>query len=702
MELPRYRSQTLPQVAAESPFSAAVGAGASSRALASGFDVISDITNRIATAEAEATAAAGLTDLQVKTREFVSNEKWKQPEIDGRPTDEVLKEEWSAFSQTLEPPRIGNRNAQNQYDNARKRILSDASLTVDSLKDRILIDRTRASESKAADDLLSLGNYNGSTQVIKNSIAFGEQEKQQLIQRGAAIATDTFVADDPYKALEELNKTAGDSEQPFINDLDPNARNVAINRAEAGIRQIESERRAQEAARQAQINSMVGYASDWLTSYTEAIGVGVKPPPEGAAQVASILGAMEDGPRKAQLQSRFAALNAIQSSGFLELPPLKQRDATTAKIAAMQTGPYGSADVTLASLMKEVSDRRMQAAKDDPALLAERDGIIQSVNIPVPGESVIGNMADAAANTGWMPLDPNVNAPSNTFASTLNRASRNADIVSAYLGFNAPGLTNEQISSLEREYKAGDVNQRLGIISAVVQTHGPAKAVDLFTHINKTMGPDMAAAGVLSLEDPVAAQFVLRGQKIREDGGKAGKSLAPPSIDFPTEINARLNNAYDPGSPTRDIIESAVRDAYMALAADAGVLANQSINANLMDKAVQLVTGGIVYHNGAYTPVPVRGVTQAGFDGFVADINENDFASISGMEPAYALEAFRRDGRLVQRQKGLFEVQIPHPSGDGYITAKGNDGNELMIPWREAGFNYAPTIKSEKLRGFRY
>lgn len=673
MELPRYRSQTLPQVAAESPFSAAAGASASSRALASGFDVLSDVTNRIATAEAEATAASALTDIQVKAREFVSNEKWKRPEIDGRPTDEVLKEEWEAFSQSPEPPRIGNRNAQNQYDNARKRILSDASLTVDSLRDRILIDRTRANEDKTADNFVTIGNYNAGAQVIRNSIAFSEEQKLQRIQRLASISTDTFIREDPYKAREELNKTDG-SEQPFINDLDPYARNVAINRAESEIAQIEAQKRAEEAARQAQINSLAGYATNYLADAKTSLGLGIRPAPEGMAQVGGIISAMEEGPRKQQMMEEYNALNWVQSSGFLALPPDKQQQYVANQIAEAQKGNVSTANVARIKLMNDIAEQSARAAKEDPAGFGERQGIVQ----PPSGENLIEVLAAAATN---------------------------AETLSTYFRAPVSGLNTQQITQLQRSYDKADVDGRLALLGTIVETHGQTKAVDLLQQVSKTSGPDMAAAGVLALDAPLVSRTVLIGQNLRKDGGDSIKQYLPPSIDFVPEIGALLGNAYIDNPANREIVESAIKDYYLAKSASSG---SQGWNPALLREAAQAVTGGIVEFNGVKMPVPKRGITQADFDGFADSLSAEDFKGVAGFEPEYALDAFRRDGRLIQKHQGMFEVQVPNGSGDGYVSLKDEKGKALLIPWRESeplnlgGWSTDEDDKFDGMSGFRY
>jgi hypothetical protein len=645
VELPRYRNQTLPSVSVISPYQA--GAGALSDALARGADVVSRVTAQIAQAEAVSSAQAAVSDLRIKTQEFLSRNEWENTEIGGRPTDEVIDEQWREFQASLESPDIRDRRAAEQYRIARNEILSDAGIRVDNLKRKILVDRTRANDLKASENLLSLGNYTASRQVISNSLGFGEQEKLSIIQRNAAIATDRFVMEDPYKALEELQK--GESEQPFINDLDPADRNTRIRQAEAEIARREAALRAEQAARRAEAEASFSILKDQVMGFTEALKLGIAVPPSSYSQVVGAISALPDSPKKALLMEDLIAVNNILASGFPSLPPDQQKAAVAQFTGKLQEGGYNRVDVTALSIMKSMAENSAAAANADPAALA--------------------------ISKGW--ITPVSRREGETEVQWLTRVYEAGKTASSALGRPVPGLTNEQISALTRQYSAADLDGRVGMIGQIVRTHGRDAAVTLLEQVKKNAGNDLAIAGFLALDGPegiMASRMVVKGQTIRQEAALAGKPYKALEIDLVPEINSRLRNAYWDRPEDRNLIEGAIRDAYLALAVEAGKLGAEGLDRNLVTKAVNLVTGGIVSFNGLFTPAPKRGVTEDQFRAFATSLDEKDFANVAGLTPEYALDAYRRDGRLRQIAQGVFVIQVPAGPGGTYIDLKATRG----------------------------
>ena len=185
MELPRYQSRTLPTVAAESPASAGAGAGAMGQALARGADVVADVTTMIGRAEGEAAAGAALADLQVELTEFTGDPRWQQPELDGRPTADVLKEEWERKQRELlaRKPAIGWRDARNAYEQRRTQLVGQAGVEVIGQQRKLMVDRGKALTDYEAQQYVNAGSYDLARQAYQRGIDSGLYSVAEYVQR---------------------------------------------------------------------------------------------------------------------------------------------------------------------------------------------------------------------------------------------------------------------------------------------------------------------------------------------------------------------------------------------------------------------------------------------------------------------------------------------------------------------------------------
>jgi hypothetical protein len=358
---------------------------------------------------------------------------------------------------------------------------------------------------------------------------------------------------------------------------------------------------------------------------------------------------MPDSPKKALLVDKVLAINYVAQSGFSALPPEQQKNVVLQGKASLQTGNYTPIQVKALSIMDSIAKRSAEAANADPAALAISKGWITPAS-----------RQEGETDTAWM--------------TRVYEAGKTA---SSALGRPVPGLTNEQISDLTRQYNAADLDGRVGMVGTIVRTHGRDAAVTLLEQVKKNSGNDMAIAGFLALDGPegiMASRMVVKGQTIRQEAALAGKPYKALESELVPEINSRLGNAYWDRPEDRNLIEGAIRDAYLSLAIEAGKLGADGLDRSLVTKAVNLVTGGIVSFNGLATPAPKRGVTQDQFLSFAATLDAKDFANVAGLTPEYARDAYKRDGRLRQITQGVFVIQVPAGPGGTYIDLKATEG----------------------------
>src|SRR5262249_32633434 len=135
--------------------------------------------------------------------------------------------------------------------------------------------------------------------------------------------------------------------------------------------------------------------------------------------------------------------------------------------------------------------------------------------------------------------------------------------------------------------------------------------------------------------------------KLAYDTAK-GQAL-PPAI-FTTSGRLDENGPYA-------AMSAAIDARYAYLSAQASDTSG-NLNSARLTQAANDVTGGVVWHNGAPTIAPSRGMSQANFDGVVYGLKDADLqgAQTSGGKAIDA--AYLRDsGKLRARSDGTYYVQ---------------------------------------------
>lgn len=255
MELPRYQNRTLPQVAGISPGQAAAGAMAASEAFAKGLDVTSQVSGLIARAESEAEADAMLAEAKVKLDQFVTDPRWRQPEIDGKPADEVLRKEWDKVKTGLQNTRgtIRQRQAANDYANRLTLLLGNADVDVRGLADVVRIDRGRAMGDREVMSLVALGDWNGARESVNRTFSRGLISAQDKEQRLAQLGTLEVKAADEAVTNQLLgiwreDAVAGSQALRALEgrqDIDPARRDGIRKAVLSGIDTLREERQAE-------------------------------------------------------------------------------------------------------------------------------------------------------------------------------------------------------------------------------------------------------------------------------------------------------------------------------------------------------------------------------------------------------------------------------------------------------------------------
>lgn len=466
-----------------------------------------------------------------------------------------------------------------------------------------------------------------------------ERERQLIVAKEslALSAVRTLAERDPVDALKRLRAAPGESGVTAIEALSPRDREWAINDSEVRIREIERERKAREAEAKAEANARAALLKDETDNALRQYKLGFGLPQNFGQLVTEVDRLPDDNPRKLGMRRDLAVLNALDDNGFLALTPRQQKDWATALETDIREKGANPASILMLDTAKGIQGESERRAKADPFRFVVERGIVK------PPQQTGDVMADLTARAA---------------------AGRQA---SAYLGEPVPGFTAEELDNLAAQYQAGGVEDRLGILTALNQSHGEEQASAVYAELDKKNQGVMALAGVLTAENRGVGKLVVRGQvAIKEQ-----PNILPGKDRIQPELDATLRDAYGLGTSARRSVEGAVKAAYAALSADAGDLSGE-VDADRFKAAVDAVTGGLVMFGGRTYPAPKRGVSQGQFEAWAGSLNREHFANVAGITPEDAERIYRADGGLVALGPNRYGIAIEGLGGT-YLLRDTND-----------------------------
>lgn len=180
MQLPRYRSQALPQEATISPATAASGAAAMTAALAGATGEIAGIIGKVARVRAEMEANRRLAEIgeeissQVERAKSLANRPYlsaaefggMETDVD-TPTHLVLEREWRDTYKRASKISLGDApwSMRKQFEAKREEMLRAGALEIANSAREAEIMRARVDGSRAAQILQNLGNYDAARRL---------------------------------------------------------------------------------------------------------------------------------------------------------------------------------------------------------------------------------------------------------------------------------------------------------------------------------------------------------------------------------------------------------------------------------------------------------------------------------------------------------------------------------------------------------
>ncbi len=239
-------------------------------------------------------------------------------------------------------------------------------------------------------------------------------------------------------------------------------------------------------------------------------------------------------------------------------------------------------------------------------------------------------------------------------------------------------LTNSEADDFGRLYNSLPANDKGKLLSAMVQGLGDQSIPALEQFANK--GADVMALSGAIINDGGNADLILQGQELLKEAG--GKALLPSS-GFDMSIATALGHTYIENPQQRAASVKAIKAAYAAISAEKGG-ADESgmVDDDLLEQAINTVTGGIVEYNDVKTPVPVRGMTESKFEDMIEGLSITSFNKQDQILPFAAdemdevIEQIQDNGTFHAVGPGEYIIKI----GEGSLV--GNDGKAYVLDFR--------------------
>lgn len=288
-------------------------------------------------------------------------------------------------------------------------------------------------------------------------------------------------------------------------------------------------------------------------------------------------------------------------------------------------------------VLQKVSSVMSDARKNNPVGLIERQLGPQSVTQVAPPQN---------------PYDPQ-------FASSLSARSVVASSANAQYGGDFKFFKPEERYALKPWFAGLAPEQQAAAIGTIAANTAGAAREAAFKEITDGKPATMFAAGLFAKEPEIASSIV---------AGAAGLDTYLPSkgaaaTSYATEKATALPPAIFTTAGRLDekgpfaAMNEAIDARYSYLSAQTND-SSKNLNTSRLKQAVADVSGGIVYHNGAPTIAPERGMPQRAFDGVVWGLTDKDMAGAqTSAGSAISAEYLRSQAKLRSRSDGTYYIQ---------------------------------------------
>lgn len=342
-------------------------------------------------------------------------------------------------------------------------------------------------------------------------------------------------------------------------------------------------------------------------------------------------------------------------------------------LKAIQGGGGGGAPMTQAQIT-QATQEAFAAARNAPDHLHQVMATSMYNYMKEQGEWAEKHPLDDAARRYKQATPPPID-PGNPGALPDNIAYRGAlaQHYAAVNGSPAPSIFNsEEIPQIKGILANPDPAAKAQVFGAIANLPEAVRGATL-----KALGGDnpkdmaQAAAGSLMKEAPDVAQSIFRGQGIMDtdkrfdpEGEGQQKAAYKTALDGALPRNLFSGQDLSQKTGAYATTEQMVKARYADLVSQASPNPPAALQPDVLKKAVDDVTGGVLWHNGGPLIAPARGMTQDKFDATVRGVTDSD------LQGAMTLKGERVTSDYLQSTATL------ESAGDGKYFVK-LDGNSL-------------------------
>ena len=383
-----------------------------------------------------------------------------------------------------------------------------------------------------------------------------------------------------------------------------------------------------------------------------ALNMGVEVDPDRVAQLfesgmgavaAKDPGLMMDFQRSVQTQ-------AARSEFLLRNPLAREQELLAAESSAMDEGQ---------ALM--VADLRKA---HESALVAQKADTISY-----------------AAKTGVVKVDP-VQWGSDNFVESLAARKKSHDVAREVLGTSTGLLTNDEIPVFRDFMNKIPLQAKLATMAQVNEALGDEAPFFYEQFKDKGFG-SLPQAGQLVSEGAldVAGLVLEGGDKRRSDMGKS--LVSGINENFIPAISRKIGSAF-PNTDTRDSTINSVLDVYASMAYEEGDLSGALKNDRL-DKAVSMVTGGVIEFNGKRIQSPKYGMPQSSFEEWVDRLDPSiidDSGGAKGYDSAVVLRGIQ-SGEISLESRSRNSYYLKDKSNGRFIANAAHPNEPLVFMYNE-------------------
>ena len=271
------------------------------------------------------------------------------------------------------------------------------------------------------------------------------------------------------------------------------------------------------------------------------------------------------------------------------------------------------------------------------------------------------------------PLDPR------NFGASLAARMEGVRFAEAHYGVTVPPVTEQEAELIGRAFQESDLEGRMGLISGIVENTGEsARAV--LGMLDAKNQRDLALAGEMMVQGvPGVARMVLMGSEWAKENPK----ILPRDTDMLPEINSALGTAF-PAAKHRAEVTRGIKLTYAAMAAEQGAFDGE-LDRDILDAAIEAVTGGIIEYNGVQFEPPRRGVTEDDFSAWLDErLSEADLQAaggVKGINLSDAVELIQDARPLAIRDPETGEVVYQFMLATGFLLRE--DGEPLQLRYTD-------------------